>query len=81
MTFYELKVAPSVQACVRLAIGQLLEYAHWPSATRADELVVVGEGSPDDDTRAYLHLLRDRFKLPVWYRQLAITPPTLGPRI
>lgn len=68
MAFYELKVAPSIQACVRLALGQLLEYAHWPSDARAAELIVVGEGTPDEDARAYLRLLRDRFTLPVWYR-------------
>ena len=81
MAFYELKVAPSIQACVRLAIGQLLEYAHWPSDVRAAELIVVGEATPDDDARAYLRLLRDRFTLPVWYRQITATPPVLGPKV
>lgn len=81
LTFYELKVAPSIQACVRLAIGQLLEYAHWPAATRAAELVVVGEAAPDCDARAYLTLLRNRFTLPIWYRQLTLHPPALGPRV
>lgn len=81
MAFYELKVAPSIQACVRLALGQLLEYAHWPSDARAVELIVVGEGTPDEDARAYLRLLRDRFTLPVWYRQIAGAPPLLGPKV
>ena len=81
MTFYELKGAPSIQACVRLALGQLLEYAHWPSDARAAELIVVGEAAPDDDARAYLRLLRERFSLPVWYRPISITPPALGPKV
>lgn len=80
-SFYELKVAPSVQSCVRQAIGQLLEYAHWPSADRATELIIVGECYPDSDARAYLRLLRDRFSLPVWYRQISVSPAALGKRI
>lgn len=80
LAFYELKVAPSVQSCVRPAIGQLLEYAHWPSATRAIELIVVGEYAPDNDARAFLHLLRDRFSLPLWYRQITLGESKLGPR-
>ena len=81
MAFYELKVASTIQACVRLALGQLLEYAHWPSGTRAAELIIVGEATADEDARAYLQLLRDRFTLPVWYRQIAGTPPVLGPKV
>lgn len=80
LTFYELKVAPSVQACMRAAIGQLLEYAYWPSASRASELIVVGEHSPDDDAIAFLHLLRGRFSLRLWYRQISLTDHTLGVR-
>jgi hypothetical protein len=81
LTFYELKVAPSVQACIRPAIGQLLEYAHWPSAKRAEELIVVGECVPDADDRAYLHLLRRSFSIPIWYRQITLAPSMLGPRV
>jgi hypothetical protein len=35
LLFCEIKVAPHVRAAVREAIGQLLEYAHWPDETRA----------------------------------------------
>ena len=80
LSFYELKVAPSLQACVRTAVGQLLEYAYWPSAKRATELVVVGEPAPDAEAIQYLRLLRERFGLPLWYRQISLTPGTLGPR-
>jgi hypothetical protein len=69
-SFYEVKVAPSAQACLRAALGELLEYAYWPAASRADELVVVGEHTADPEDRSYLELLRSRFKLPIFYRQL-----------
>lgn len=31
--FYEIKTSQSLRACLREAIGQLLEYAFWPRAT------------------------------------------------
>ena len=79
-TFYELKVAPSPQACIRTAIGQLLEYSYWPSEERAVELVVLGEHSLDAAGRSYLDLLRSRFNLPLWYRRVDLAKRTLGSR-
>ena len=71
-SFYEVKVAPTVRSCVRAALGQLIEYSHWPSANRAIELVVVGEAELGSDSKAYLHFLRQRFGLPLWYRRIDI---------
>jgi hypothetical protein len=81
LTFYEVKVSQSVQGAVRQAIGQLLEYAYWPSAERAQELVIVGEGAPGESDAAYMRLLRRRFRLPVWYRQIDLGRRRLGVRI
>lgn len=71
-TFYEVKAARTVKSCLRAALGQLLEYAYWPSADRASELIIVGEGAMDPDSAQYLQLLRDRFALPVWYRRIDV---------
>jgi hypothetical protein len=70
MTFYEIKVAPSARSALREAFGQLLEYAYWPNASRANELVVVGEAAPTYETKLYLNNLRRRFGLQLSYRQL-----------
>ena len=78
LTFYEMKVASTVQSCVRGAVGQLLEYAHWPSADRAHELIVVGEAVADEVGAGYLQLLRERFRLPLWYRRIDVEEGTLG---
>lgn len=80
LVFYELKVLRNVQSCVREALGQLLEYAYWPSAHRARDLIVVGEAAVDADAAAYLRLLRERFGLPVWYRRLDFERRRLEPR-
>ena len=39
-SFLEIKPADSAREAIRLALGQLLEYAHYPKADRADNLVV-----------------------------------------
>ena len=70
--FYEVKVGSTVRSCVRAALGQLIEYCHWPSANRASEIIVVGEAELDSDSRAYLDFLRQRFDIPLWYRRIDI---------
>ena len=69
--FYEIKTASSPRACLREALGQLLEYAFWPGAKPATRLVVVGEGEMDDDAAHYLSQLRQRFGLPIEYEQIS----------
>ncbi|MGA3055618.1 MAG: hypothetical protein ABSD63_15530 [Candidatus Korobacteraceae bacterium] len=70
--FYEIKTACSPRACLREAVGQLLEYAFWPGGQGATRLVVVGECAIDDDATEYLRRLKDRFSLPIDYEQIAI---------
>lgn len=79
-SFYEVKVAPTVQSCLRAGIGQLIEYAYWPSDQRAIEIIIVGEPPIDNSASAYLNLLRERFSLPIWYRQIDISGNCLGPK-
>lgn len=71
-TFYEVKIASTVRSCVRAALGQLIEYCHWPLADRAIEMIVVGEAELDSDSKAYLDLLREKYGLPIWYRRIDI---------
>jgi hypothetical protein len=70
--FYEIKTSPSPRACLREAIGQLLEYAFWPGAQEATRLVVVGETAIDKAGKEYLYCLRRRFSLPIEYEQIVV---------
>jgi len=70
--FYEIKTAHSPRACLRQAIGQLLEYTFWPGAQEATRLIVVGESPLDDEGSEYLRTLRERFSLPIEYEQIAV---------
>jgi len=68
-TYYEIKTGLSAQSCIREALGQLLEYSHWPGAQPAARLFIVGEPPLDDDARVYLQTLRKRYSLPLEYRR------------
>ena len=66
---YEIKTDDSARMCIRQALGQLLEYSYWPGALEAERLIVVGEPPLDPEAREYLHNLRERFSIPIHYRQ------------
>jgi hypothetical protein len=70
--FYEIKTALTARACLREAIGQLLEYGFWPGAQEPSGFVVVGESSIDEDGKEYLRRLNKRFSLPIDYEAIAI---------
>jgi hypothetical protein len=70
--FYEIKTAQSPRACLRQALGQLLEYAFWPGSQEAVRLIVVGESALDQEGTEYLRTLKKRFSLPVEYEQIVV---------
>ena len=68
--FYEIKSYPSLRACVREAIGQLLEYAFYPDKSNAVKLVVVAPGcEKSQEYRAvaqYMEQLRSALNIPIY---------------
>jgi hypothetical protein len=71
--FYEIKTATSPRACLREALGQLLEYAFWPGAEKeVSRLVVVGESPLDKGGDDYVLCLRKQFSLPINYEQINV---------
>ena len=70
--FYEIKTLHSPRACLRQALGQLLEYAFWPGSQEATRLVIVGETALDEEGTEYLHALTERFSLPLEYEQISV---------
>jgi len=81
VTFIEIKMERTVKSCIRLALGQLIEYAHYPNLRKADILLVVGDAQPSESDVIYLQFLRDNYKLPVYYAQWSWARGELGPRI
>jgi hypothetical protein len=70
--FYEIKTALLPRACIREALGQILEYAFWPGNRGASRLVIVGETPLDSDAAKYLTHLKERFALPIEYESITI---------
>ena len=71
--FYEIKVADSARACIRQAVGQLLEYAYWPGGPSVSRLLVVGEPHLDEAGNEYLRRLRKKFSLPIEYQRFSLS--------
>jgi hypothetical protein len=70
--FYEIKTALTPRACLREAIGQLLEYGFWPGAQEPARFIVVGESPIDEDVQEYIRRLRKRFSLQIKYEAIGI---------
>lgn len=70
--YYEVKTFASVKKSIRNALGQIIEYSYWPGRTSADKLIIISEEDVNDDAIKYLNLLRNKFKLPVYYQSFKI---------
>ena len=58
----------SAKRSIREALGQILEYAHYPHTTRAVKLFIVGPEKPDEKDAQYMEHIRDTYHIPVWFR-------------
>jgi hypothetical protein len=67
-SFFEVKMESTVKKCIRLALGQLLEYAHWPAQQNASRLIIVGKLQPSEEEQQYLAFLRQQYELPIYYQ-------------
>lgn len=74
--YFELKTY-SAKDSIREALGQILEYVHYPHATKAEKMFIIGTGEPLEKDAQYLDLLRERYKIPVWYRWYSVNDNTL----
>ena len=66
--FYELKTHNSIKMCIREALGQLLEYAFFPDKCYAKNIVIISQNRITAEAKTYLRSLRERLKIPVYYR-------------
>lgn len=67
--FYEIKTYNSLLASIREAIGQLMEYAFYPSVQNAKELIIITQKHSDiSKVKEYMEHLRKLFNIPVYYQ-------------
>lgn len=69
---YEIKTAASARACIREALGQLMEYALWPGGPAVTKIVVVGTGPITENAELYISTLNAGFSTPLAYRQVTL---------
>ena len=79
--FYEIKSDETAKKCIRSALGQLLEYAHYPEDNRANRLVVVGDPVPTDEDISYITFLRNNYFLEIYYAQFLWETDSLSDEI
>lgn len=78
ITFYEIKTYPSLRACIREALGQLMEYFYYPGQCNAKSMVIVSNLPIDGNDRRYLTYLREQLKLPVYYQNFDLETSQLS---
>ncbi|AYH27066.1 MULTISPECIES: hypothetical protein [Pectobacterium] len=68
--FYEIKTNTSVLACIREAIGQVIEYVHFrDNPVNVDKMFIIGIYPPNEDEVRYMKTLREEYNIPIYYRQ------------
>jgi len=65
--YFELKTDNAKQS-IRKALGQILEYAFFPNANKAEKLIIVSDEKPSEDVIKYLNHIRNLFDLPIVYK-------------
>lgn len=70
--YFEIKVYDA-RLSIREALGQILEYAHYPSSPcEASKLFIVGPESPTRQDLIYLNRLRAKYDLPIEFIHYSI---------
>lgn len=67
--YFELKTADTVKLAIRQALGQLLEYNHYPNKNNVEKLIIVTTLEITQKDMQYLIGLRNRYHIPVYYQQ------------
>ncbi|TFH80959.1 hypothetical protein [Pseudomonas kribbensis] len=66
--FYEIKTSSTARACIRQALGQIMEYSYWPGHQPATKLIIVGAIQATKEEIEYVDFLRETFGLPLEYQ-------------
>ncbi len=69
LTLYEIKTNTSAVACIREAIGQLIEYCFYPQQRFAKKLIVVGLDRADHVVRTYIAHLSAEMNINLEYQR------------
>lgn len=76
--YFEIKTSTTVKAAIREALGQILEYNHYPNKNNAQKLIIVTECEAEQEDMQYLIGLRTVYNIPVYYQQFDLSKKELG---
>lgn len=76
--YFEIKTSTTVKAAIREALGQILEYNHYPNKNNAKKLIIVTECEAEQEDMQYLTGLRNVYRIPVYYQQFELSKKELG---
>ncbi len=76
--YFELKTADTVKLAIRQALGQLLEYNHYPNKNNADKFIIVTALEITQQDMQYLIGMRSRYNIPVYYQQFDMNKKSLS---
>jgi hypothetical protein len=68
-TYIEIKSYPSLRACIRAALGQLIEYSFFVDTNKADRLVISSQHPCTTEIDKFLSHLRTTINLNIYYAQ------------
>jgi len=67
LNLFEVKTANTVLACIRQALGQILEYALLDTSIDINQLVIIGPAKPNERDLNYFESLKKTLNLPLNY--------------
>ena len=68
-TFYEIKTGSNALSCIRVALGQILEYCFYPGRQNASTLIIVSPHKPLPQDKEYIMHLRSTLGIELYYQQ------------
>lgn len=78
---YEIKTSSHIKLNIREAISQLLEYAYWNKIEGIEELTIIAPSKTTDEAVRYIEMLRNDFKIPLFYQRFNISDGVLGDKV
>ncbi len=70
--YFEVKTYDTARACIREALGQILEYNHFPNVHRANRMYIVGPVKATEGELQYIKYLRQNYHMNInylWYSE------------
>lgn len=76
--FFEVKTSNSFLTNVRLALGQIIEYALLDKSIKVEKLIIVGPAQPKDRDLIYFEVLKEKLSLPLYYWSYSVDEKLLN---